>query len=374
MMGGKVAHEFMLLSDIGEDSLVLCGSCDFRSNMEVAECIAAPVENASGPAELELVATPGTKTIAELCELLKVSPGQTCKAVLYRKNADDGLVAVFIRGDLEVNETKLRNYLKEEIHPDESGDNSGGEGVAYGYAGPVGFPQGAVLLYDRSLKGLKNLVTGANREGYHYRGFTPERDAPGAEYRDFAKAYDGACCPVCGKRDIRISRGIEVGNIFQLGTKYSAAMNMQYLDQNGSLSHPVMGCYGIGVGRLAASVCEARHDAYGPIWPMAIAPWQLHLCAIRADDPEVAAAANALYESLESAGVEVLFDDRVTSAGIMFSDADLLGIPLRVIISPKTLKRSAVECAARDKSFTEDVPLAQAPTRLKELIQNLISE
>ena len=178
---------------------------------------------------------------------------------------------------------------------------------------------------------------------------------PDAEYNDLAKAIEGGICPVCGKHSLKISRGVEVGNIFMLGTKYTKAMNMQYTDANGELQYPIMGCYGIGVGRLAASVCEAHHDEFGPIWPKSIAPWQVHLCCLRADDEETHAYANELYKQLEDAGIEVLYDDRNVSAGIMFSDADLLGIPLRVIVSPRNMKEGAVELAARDKSFRDKV-------------------
>ena len=179
-------------------------------------------------------------------------------------------------------------------------------------------------------------------------------------YVDVAKAVEGGICPVCGKKSIYTSRGIEVGNIFQLGTRYTESMDMTYVDQDGSLKHPIMGCYGIGIGRLAASVCEAHHDDYGPIWPMSIAPWQVHICSLRADQEEVITASQALYDALQAQHVEVLWDDRAVSAGVMFSDADLFGIPLRVIISPKGLKNGTYEIATRDKSMKENIPADQA--------------
>jgi len=377
MMGGKVSHEFMQLTEVGEDTLIICSACDFRSNMEVAECITTPSLRATPPEEgnladelLEMVHTPGTKTIDSLCEFLNITPQETCKAVMYRTNETGELVVVFIRGDLEVNETKLRNYLQAEVHPDM--DNQ--DDVAYGYCGPVNFTAKAKLVFDRSVKGLSGLVTGANKEGYHYKGFSADRDVPNVEYHDFAKTFEGAVCPVCKKHSITIKRGIEVGNIFQLGTKYTEAMGMTYLDANSKQQHPIMGCYGIGVERTAASVCEAYHDDYGPIWPISIAPWQVHICAIRSDDAQVAATAKALYEGLQNAGIEVLIDDRDVRPGFMFSDADLLGIPVRATVSPKTCERSVVEVSARDKTLKEDVAVDSAIEYIAELVRKKMSE
>ncbi|MCL2364126.1 MAG: proline--tRNA ligase [Defluviitaleaceae bacterium] len=368
MMGGNVAHEFMLLTDVGEDTIILCDACDFRSNMEVAECIVEAPAAQDEP--LILIETPNTTTIDQLCTFFSIQPQNTCKAVIYRKNATGKQVIVFIRGDLEVNETKLRNFIGEDVHP----DTTQAANVAYGYAGPVNFTADATLVYDRSLQGLCGLVTGANKSGYHYTGFNPTRDIPNATYHDFAKTYQGAICPQCKVAAIKISNGIEVGNIFQLGTKYTASMNMQYADAQGELHHPIMGCYGVGISRLAASVCEAKHDDYGPIWPISIAPWQVHICAIRSDAPEVSEAASALYADLTAQGVEVLFDDRVVSAGVMFSDADLLGVPIRATVSPKTCGRGVVELSLRDKSYKEDVPMDGAAVAIKELVARKLAK
>lgn len=350
MMGGSVSHEFMLLTPIGEDSIVICNECDYRSNMEAADSITETADY--GDAQLTKVNTGDAHTIEEVCAALKADAKQSCKAVMYQRNADDSYVIIFLRGDLDVNETKLTNLLGCDVHPAVVDEKSG---IAAGCTGPVNFKAKATLLFDKSLKGAKNLICGANEDGYHYTGLTMERDVPDAEYNDLAKAIEGGICPVCGKHSLKISRGVEVGNIFMLGTKYTKAMNMQYTDANGELQYPIMGCYGIGVGRLAASVCEAHHDEFGPIWPKSIAPWQVHLCCLRADDEETHAYANELYKQLEDAGIEVLYDDRNVSAGIMFSDADLLGIPLRVIVSPRNMKEGAVELAARDKSFRDKV-------------------
>ena len=355
MMGGKVSHEYMLLTPVGEDTIVLCHDCDYRANMEAAPCI---VHGEPGEtAELQKVETPNVKTIDDLCAFLKIKPEQTCKAVVYQENLNDKYVVAFLRGDLDINETKLRNYLKAEIHPAEITLESG---LTPGFIGPKGLPEGVRVVYDASLKGINAVATGANETDMHYIGFNIPREMGEVEYVDVAKAYDGGICPVCGKKSIYTSRGIEVGNIFQLGTKYTESMGMTYVDQDGSLKHPIMGCYGIGVGRLAASVCEAHRDDYGPIWPISIAPWHVHLCSLRADNEEVAAVSQKIYDELTARGVEVIWDDRSVSAGVMFSDADLFGVPVRVVVSPKGLKNGTIEISARDKSMQEKKPVAEA--------------
>ncbi len=355
MMGGKVSHEYMLLTPVGEDTIVLCHDCDYRANMEAAPCI---VHGEAGEvAELQKVMTPGVKTIEDLCAFLNVRADQTCKAVVYQENLTDKLVVAFLRGDLDINETKLRNYLKAEIHAAELNENSP---LCAGFIGPKGISKDVRVVFDASLQGMNALVCGANEPDAHMTGLNIPRDIGEVEYVDVAKAYDGGICPVCGKRSIYTSRGIEVGNIFQLGTKYTESMDMTYVDQDGSLKHPIMGCYGIGVGRLAASVCEAHRDDYGPIWPISIAPWHVHLCSMRADNEEVAAVSQKIYDQLTAKGIEVIWDDRPVSAGVMFADADLFGVPVRVIVSPKGLKNGTVEISARDKSFQERKPVEEA--------------
>lgn len=366
MMGGNISHEFMLLTPVGEDSIVLCDSCDYRANMEAAENISDIARDAESAA-LEKVYTPNVHTIEDVCNFFGDETKNSCKAVVYQQNVDDKYVVLFIRGDLEVNETKLVNFLGEQVHAavitEECGLNAG-------YIGPVNLKVNgdAVVLYDKSLEGRNNLSCGANEAEHHYKGLDMERDVPNAEYHDFAKIQEGGICPKCGKKTVKISRGIEVGNIFQLGTKYTKSMNMTYVDANGESKTPIMGCYGIGVGRLAASVCEAHHDEYGPIWPKAIAPWQVHLCAVRVDDEEVRAYADKLYEDLQNAGIEVIYDDRSVRAGVMFADADLLGIPLRIIVSPKNMKQGVVEVASRDKNLKTQIPLENVMEEIKQYL------
>ncbi len=367
MMGGSISHEFMLLTPVGEDSIAICPHCGYRANMEAAVSI---IRNERGAESLPLteVSTPDCHTIEEVCGFLKTDPEKSCKAVVYQRNADDSYIVLFIRGDLDVNETKLTNHLGCNIHPAAITEDCG---LVAGFIGPVGLTAKATLLYDKSLETTNNLVCGANREGYHLTGLDISRDVGNVEYRDFAKIIDGGICPNCGDNYITISRGIEVGNIFQLGTKYTKSMNMTYLDKDGNVQIPIMGCYGIGVGRLAASVCEAHHDDYGPIWPMAIAPWQVHICAVRSDDEKVKAAADKLYEELQSTGVEVIYDDRNVRAGVMFSDADLLGVPLRVVVSPRNLEEGIFEMSSRDKSISEKISPESAVEKLKKLIAEL---
>ncbi len=367
MMGGSVSHEYMLLTPVGEDSIVLCADCDFRANMEATPCIVEQ-EQKLAQAEVELVDTPGKHTIEDVCEYLKLPVEHSCKAVVYQRNADDSYIVLFLRGDLEVNETKLTNYVGCAIHAAVITEECG---LHAGSIGPYKLNGDYTVLYDRSLEGIHNLCCGGNVDDKHYVGLDMKRDIGDVEYGDFAKAVEGGICPCCGKKSLRIQRGIEVGNIFQLGTKYTKPMNMEYLDKDGNKHNPIMGCYGIGVGRLAASVCEASHDEYGPVWPITIAPWEVHLCCVRADDAECHDYADKLYETLQNQHVEVIYDDRNVRAGVMFSDADLLGVPVRVVVSPRNRKNGCVEIVTRDKSVSKQVPLDEAVPAIKECIQEL---
>ena len=361
MMGGSVSHEFMLLSEIGEDTLAICP----KANMEAADCL---VKNEAGVAEeLTKVHTPNSKTIEEVVNFLGTDAKKLCKAVVYQKNEDDSYIIVFIRGDLEVNETKLRNYLGYEIHPATAITEE--SGIVAGFIGAIGLDKKIKTVWDRSLVGIESLVCGANETDYHYTGMNVARDIGEVDYVDVAKIYEGAVCPVCGKPVIAINKGIEVGNIFQLGTKYTKSMDMTYLDANGEAKHPIMGCYGIGVGRLCASICQESHDKFGPIWPMSIAPWHVEVCNLRTDNELVNNTANELYESLKNLGVEVLYDDRDIRPGAMFADADLLGVPVRAVVSPKTCEKGVIEVSFRDKSFKGEFPIAEAAEKIKEIVK-----
>ncbi len=370
MIGGSVSHEFMLLAEAGEDSIVLCDECGFSANMEAAE---TQVDNSGcAPAgELKKVLTPHCKTIEDVCSFLGSDVKESCKAVIYQKNMTDEYVIVFLRGDYEVNETKLTNYLGDKVHPADITEESG---IVAGFCGPYNQNADCTVIYDVSLIGIESLCAGANETDYHYTGLNIKRDVGDVKYTDVSKIKTGGICPVCGKHSIRISRGIEVGNIFQLGTKYSKSMGMTYTDEDGEAKTPVMGCYGIGVGRLAASVCEVFHDDYGPIWPITIAPWQVHLCCMRADKPECKEAGDKIYNDLLNAGIEVIYDDRDVRAGAMFADADLLGVPVRVTVGPKNLADGNVELSTRDKSVKKLVSFDDILPETRQLISELIEK
>ncbi len=371
MMGGNLSHEYMLLNEVGEDSIVLCAECDYRANMEAAANIVENVSNGA-TAPLEYVATPDCKTIEEVCDFFKTDISASCKAVVYQKNADNTFVVAFVRGDYEVNETKLRNLVGDELHVAEITADTP---LAAGYIGPYGLSKQVAYYCDLSLKGMDSLVAGANREGFHLKGLNLERDLGEIDYADLAKVKAGGICPCCKKPALTIQRGIEVGNIFQLGTKYTESMHMQFADKDGTMHYPIMGCYGIGIGRLAASICEARHDEYGPIFPISIAPWEVHICCIRPDDLETKSAADHLYEELTKQKVEVLYDDREgVRGGQMFADADLIGVPIRVIVSPRNLKDEKIEVSTRDKSIHAVVEVSESLTYIMKLRERLYQE
>lgn len=369
MMGGSISHEFMLLADIGEDTLAICPECGYKANMEAAD---VKVENEGGELEeLKKIHTPDIKTIDDLCNFISIPASKLCKAVVYQKNLTDEYIIVFIRGDLDVNETKLRNFIGEEIHPAIITEESG---IVAGFIGAVNQNAKAQLVFDSSLVGLESTVCGANEVDYHYVGFNVARDFGEVEYVDVAKIYEGAICPCCGKKTIQISNGIEVGNIFQLGTKYTKSMDMTYLDSNGVAQHPIMGCYGIGVGRLIASICEESHDDYGPVWPISIAPWQVQICNLRKKNEEVSAVCEKLYDELQKNHIEVLYDDRDMRPGSMFADADLFGIPVRVVVSPKTCEKGIVEVSFRDKSFKGEIPMDTAVEEITKMVNDLMKQ
>ncbi len=366
MMGGKVAHEFMLLTPFGEDNLVLCDSCDFRANQEVAECVFDKVNGEDS--ELKLVETPNCKTIEEVCSFLKSKPELSCKAVCYAVKGDnDKSVVAFIRGDLEINEIKLSKIVKAEVVPN---DLTNSETLVAGFIGPYGLKNdpNAIVVFDKSLEGMQGLICGGNKEGYHYTGLSMTRDIKDAIFYDIANVKEGMICPVCGKGHVRLSKGIEIGNIFQLGTKYTKSMGMTVHMPDGSEMNPIMGCYGIGVGRALGSVLEEWSDDKGLVFPISIAPWQVVLCPLRLNDETVAVKTNALYEDLAKAGIETLYDDRDISAGVKFAESELMGMPIRVVVSPRSLENNQVEITIRKTGEKEMVDYDKAICRVKEII------
>ncbi len=370
MIGGSVSHEYMLLADCGEDSIVLCDECGYSANMEAADTITD--NSASSPrAELVKVHTPDCKTIEEVCSFLGLSVEESCKAVMYQLSSTDEYVIVFLRGDYEVNETKLTNYLGEKVH---AADVTPESGIVAGFCGPYNQEAKCRVIYDKSLCGIENLCAGANETDYHYTGLNIKRDIGDVEYIDVSKIQEGGICPCCGKKTVKIRRGIEAGNIFQLGTKYTDSMGMTYTAEDGSIKTPIMGCYGIGVGRLAACVMEAHHDDKGLIWPVTIAPWQVHICCMRVDDKECLDEADRIYNELKKEGIEVIYDDRDVRAGAMFADADLLGVPVRITVGPKALKDGEIELSTRDKSVNCRVKKEEIIKETQNLIEKLTAD
>lgn len=361
MMGGTASHEFMVLSEAGEDTLIHCQGCGYAANAEAARFAKGdPV--GGDPLPLEEVATPGMKTIQQLADFLGVPTRQTAKAVFY-VDQDGGIIFAVIRGDLDVNEVKLGNALRAtELRPATDAELEAA-GIAAGYASPIGV-KGVKVVVDDSLVGAANLVAGANRAGFHYRNANFPRDFRADLVTDIALARQGDTCSVCGG-ELADQRGIELGHIFKLGTKYSQAMGATYLDPDGQEKPIVMGCYGIGIGRLMAAAIEQHNDDKGIIWPPAIAPCQVHVVGLNLDRAEIAEAAESVYESLGKRW-EVLYDERSEqSAGVKFNDADLLGLPVRVTVSARSLKAGGAEVKARWAAASEVVPLE----RLEEAVE-----
>ena len=345
IMGGSGSHEYMLETPAGEDTLLVCPNGDYAANREVATSpLVIPDEE---PLPVEEVATPDATTIDAVASLLEVGRERTLKAVFY--DADGVLVFVAIRGDAQVNEAKLATLLGARVLQPASEELIRASGATPGYASPVG-TRDTIVVADLSAR-APNLVGGANREGYHLRNVNLGRDYQAAHVADIALAEPGAPCPICGAPLIE-TRGIEVGNIFKLGTKYSVPLGANFLDERDQ-EHPiVMGSYGFGVTRMLASVAEACHDERGLCWPVSVAPFDAQLVVLGSDGA-ARAEAEALYGALAAAGVDVLYDDRDESAGVKFADADLLGIPLRLTISPRSLQSGGVELKRRDAPPTD---------------------
>jgi prolyl-tRNA synthetase len=351
MMGGSMSHEFMAIADCGEDTIFTSPDGNYRANRDIASTNLRFAESAMQP--LEKVHTPAQTSIADVAAFLDLQPENTGKAVFYRQ-PDGTLIFAIIRGDIEVNEIKLKNHLRTPHLEFANDEEIQAVGAVPGYASLLGVATDKLrIIVDPSARHSSNLVVGANEQDYHFINFNFERDAADLldklEVIDIATAREGDPCPVTGE-PLQMKRGIEVGNIFQLGTKYSESMGCYFLDEQGKRKPIIMGCYGIGIGRAMAAVIEQSHDKYGPIWPLSIAPYQVHICALNPKKENVGTVAEELYDKLGAAGIEVLLDDRGEKAGFAFNDADLIGIPLRLIISPKTVAENQVEFKTRDGS------------------------
>lgn len=366
MMGGGRADEFQLLIDAGEDNIVICSHCDYKSNMEVANSI---IEKVSFKDEkIKEVYTGEAKTIDEVSKFMKISPSQTIKAVCYAVVGDEKkVVIVFIRGDREVNEAKLKSALGCDIAVKDLADS----GLVKGNIGCLNLKiSDATIVFDNTLKDACGMVTGANKEGYHISGVNVSRDVKDAVFYDIAKVNEGDKCPVCGK-PLTIKKGIEVGNIFQLGTKYTKSMGMTIQMPDGSSMNPIMGCYGIGVGRCLAAVVEEKADDKGIVWPMSIAPWQIYLCPLKTEDERVLNISEKLYKDL-SKSFEVLYDDRKVSAGMKLTDSELMGIPLRIVVSPRSIENDEAEVLIRESGEKKMIKLSSLEKELKNIIKSMV--
>jgi len=353
-MGGTAAHEYMYLTALGEDTLVMCDSCGYSQNRQVAtsnKAAAAPEELR----EARRVETPHATTIEELAALLEVPAARTAKIVFLAAEQHDEkagtllrpIVAV-VRGDTELNEAKLANLLGgPELRP-LTLEEIASIGAVAGYASPIGL-SGGVVVADELIMSSPNLVAGANEEGWHLRDTNAGRDWQPDLVSDIVSADDGDGCSVCGA-PLRTERGVEVGNIFKLGTRFSDAFGATYLDPDGNSRAIVMGCYGIGVGRLLACIAEEHHDERGLRLPVAIAPYPVHLTLLRGADSPAGEVAERVYNSLKEAGLEALFDDRDERPGVQFADADLIGLPIRLTVSERSLKAGGIELKRRDSA------------------------
>lgn len=380
MMGGNMAHEYMYLTPVGEDTLLLCGECGYSANRQIAEFqkVAAADEKAQ---KKKKVATPEMKTIADLAVFLDIPESKTAKAVFMIAAIQDGeeekeqLVFAILRGDMELNETKLVNAVgAKNLRPAEEAEIIA-SGAVPGYASPVGL-KNILVVVDDLIPGSSNLVAGANEEGYHFINVNYGRDYKADIVADIAAAQDGDACPNCGKA-MRAVRGIEVGNIFKLGTWYSEAVGATFQDADGSEKPVVMGSYGIGSGRLLASVVEEYNDKYGLIMPVTIAPYEVHLVELvgaKDESDKVQKITGQLYNDLIEAGLEVLYDDRDESPGVKFNDADLIGVPLRITVGNRALKEGGVEVKLRHQSDKSLVPLDKIVSQAGEIIQGLYDE
>lgn len=366
IMGGGLSHEFMVPAEAGEDEIVICQKCKYAASTLVAACKEAPAKGQGKKLPIAEVETPGITTIEKVSEFLKAEPDKLVKTLLYK--ADGKIVALLIRGDFEANETKLKNYLKCAVL--ELADEKTIEEVTrspIGFSGPVGLKD-ARIVADNSVNGMTNFITGANKKDAHLVNVNIGRDFETKEFSDLRMITKDDKCPACGKA-IDIKHAIEIGHTFKLGTKYSEALDAKFLDADGKTKTAVMGCYGIGVNRIMAGLIETSNDKDGIIWPLSIAPYQILIAALNIANKKVKEVSEALYSELVKSGHDVLYDDRDISAGIKFKDADLVGIPLQVIIGEKNAKKGMVEIKKRkDRSVTE-VKAPEAEKALNGMIK-----
>ena len=370
-IGGGHSHEFTVLAPAGESNIAICTKCDYAASDEKAEL--AAIEAADEPLEARAkVATPNASTIEAVKDFLGVPIEKTIKAVAYQTDADE-LVLAFVRGDHEVNEVKVLNAVAGAIDlrmADEEAIRAAGG--CPGFMSPIGIKAGTHILVDATVMQMKNAVAGANEQDAHFTGVTPARDFTndGLIVRDIRLVSEGDACPRCGA-PLTMTRGIEAGQVFTLGTKYSEAMGATFLDESGKERPLVMGCYGIGVGRTMAAAIEQNHDESGIIWPRAIAPFEVVVVAVNAKKEDQLRCAEEIYEACREAGLDVLLDDRRERAGVKFNDCDLIGYPVRVTIGPKAVESGIIEIKVRKTGEVLEVPREAYLAKVKELLQAL---
>jgi len=364
-IGGSMSHEFQVLASSGEDAIVSCDSCRYAANVEKAEVQALPPSAAFGGA-LEPVATPGKRTIEEVSAFLGLPPDRFVKTLVYKMASGDA-VAVLVRGDHAASETKIQDALGGE--PVELADEhtvASVTGAPVGFAGPIGLK--VRILADASLRGAHGMVAGANRADEHVTNLDVERDAARVTYADLRQAVAGDRCPRCDAGTFGAHRGIEVGQVFYLGTKYSESMKATFLGADGTERPMEMGCYGIGITRTVASAIEQHHDAAGIVWPAPLAPFGAHVIPVNVGDATLRETAEKIAAELEDAGVDTVLDDRDERAGVKFKDADLIGNPARVTIGPRALQKGCVELKPRAASQAEEVPVGEVVARVAALV------
>ena len=353
VMGGDQSHEFMVPAETGEDAIVVCPDCGYAANVEQAEIKPDHTPVSRTEKAIEEIDTPELRTVDELADFFHTTPDKFIKTLIY--TADGSPVTVLIRGDREINESKLRRLLGAvELELADEDAIRKVTGAPLGFAGPVGL-DGVRILADYTVFRIESGITGANRQDKHLINVNPDRDCAGLEYYDLAIAGEGDLCPGCGTT-MTLRRGIEVGHVFKLGTKYSESMGAMVKDESGSEKPAIMGCYGIGISRTVAAIIEQRHDENGIVWPVSTAPYQVLILAINPDDNEVGSLAEELYKELTGKGIEVLYDNRSVSAGVKFKDSDLIGIPFRITIGKKAVQSGELEVKRRDSDEVIRMP------------------
>ncbi|MCZ0755426.1 proline--tRNA ligase [Anoxybacillus sp. J5B_2022] len=366
-IGGKDTHEFMVLSEIGEDTIAYSDASDYAANIEMAPVVTTYEKSDEPLRPLEKVHTPEQKTIEEVSSFLQVTPEKCIKSLLFK--VDDRYVLVLVRGDHEVNDVKVKNVFEASVvelaSPEETKEVMN---CSVGSLGPIGVRDSVTVIADYAVQAIVNGVCGANEEGYHYTGVNADRDFTVSQYADLRFIQEGDPSPD-GKGTIRFARGIEVGHVFKLGTRYSEAMNATYLDENGRMQTMIMGCYGIGVSRLLAAIAEQFGDENGLVWPVSVAPFHVHLISINSKNDEQRELANEWYEKLGQAGLEVLYDDRPERPGVKFADSDLIGIPVRVTVG-KRAGEGVVELRVRQTGESMEVHVNELVETVKRLLQS----